>query len=349
MNHNLGPLADPAFYTDPIILDNWSTQGLLDALKIMLRIRFAEEAVADLINSGDAKCPCHLGIGQEAVAVGISTHLRHSDRVFGGHRSHTHYLALGASLDKMMAEILGKVTGASRGMGGSMHLFAPEVGFHGSVPIVGATIPIAAGAGLAAKMDGRGDVAIAYFGDGACEEGVMHETLNMAAIMKLPVIFVVENNLYSSHLDIGLRQPTNSVGRFAEANQIATRVVDGNDIVAVARSAGELIDGARRGEGPGFLEAVTFRWRGHVGPNEDIDVGVQRAPEILQAWKKRDPIARLWTSLKNDRNIDSAILPALEATMRTEIETAVQNAKDSPYPGDEALLNLVYAPIGGAA
>lgn len=346
MNHDLGALADPACYTGPTVLDNWSTQSLLDAMKLMLRIRFAEEAVADLINSGEAKCPCHLGIGQEAVAVGISTHLRHSDRVFGGHRSHTHYLALGASLDKMMAEILGKVTGASRGMGGSMHLFAPEVGFHGSVPIVGATIPIAAGAGLAAKMDGRGDVAIGYFGDGACEEGVMHETLNMAAVMKLPVVLVAENNLYSSHLDIGLRQPANSVGRFAEANQIVTRVVDGNDVVAVARAAGELIDAARQGEGPGFLEAVTFRWRGHVGPNEDIDVGVQRAPEILEAWKKRDPIARLWKSLKSDRGATVEVFRAMEAAARDQVKAAVETARAAPYPEQASLLDFVYAPMG---
>lgn len=348
MNYDLGKLADPEFYTQPTVLGNWPTERLLEALKIMLRIRFAEEAVADLINSGDAKCPCHLGIGQEAVAVGVSSHLRDTDRIFGGHRSHTHYLALGASLDKMMAEILGKVTGASRGMGGSMHLFAPEVGFHGSVPIVGATIPIAAGAGLAAKMDGRGDVAIGYFGDGACEEGVMHETLNMASVMKLPVVFVVENNLYSSHLDIGLRQPANSVGRFAEANQIAVRVVDGNDFVAVAHAAGELIDAARRGEGPGFIEAVTFRWRGHVGPNEDIDVGVQRAPEILEAWKKRDPIARLWQSLKTDRGADPDVLSALEAAVRDQVKTAVESARAAPYPKEGALLDFVYAPTGGS-
>lgn len=229
-----------------------------------------------------------------------------------------------------------------------MHLFAPEVGFHGSVPIVGATIPIAAGAGLAAKMDGRGDVAIAYFGDGACEEGVMHETLNMAAVMKLPVVFVVENNLYSSHLDIGLRQPANSVGRFAEANQITVRVVDGNDFVAVAHAAGELIDAARRGEGPGFLEAVTFRWRGHVGPNEDIDVGVQRAPEILEAWKKRDPIARLWQSLKSHRGADPEVFSALEAAVRDQVKAAVESALAAPYPEESALLDFVYAPTGGS-
>ena len=344
VNHDLGTLADPAHFNARIDLDNQPTESLLEALRSMLLIRFAEEAVAELSISGEAKCPCHLGIGQEAVAVGISQHLRSSDRVFGGHRSHSHYLALGASLEKMMAEILGKATGASKGMGGSMHLHAPEAGFHGSVPIVAATIPIAAGAALAAKMDGKGDVAVAYFGDGACEEGVLHETLNMAAVMRLPCIFVAENNLYSSHLDIGLRQPANSVARFAAANEIRTEVVDGNDIVAVNKAAELLIDAARRGEGPGFLEAVTFRWRGHVGPHEDIDVGVQRAPEVLAAWKKRDPVARLWQALVADRNLDTSLFAAMETEIRADISAAVESARAAPYPPESALLDLVYAP-----
>lgn len=346
MNYDLGPLADPAQFNAPLMLHNQSDELLLEALTMMLRIRLAEEAIASLILSGEAKCPCHLGIGQEAVAVGISQHLLSSDRVFGGHRSHAHYLALGASLDKMMAEVLGKASGASRGMGGSMHLYAPEVGFQGSVPIVGATIPIAAGAALAAKMDGQGDVAVAYFGDGACEEGVMHETLNMAAVMALPCIFVAENNLYSSHLDIDQRQPATSVARYAEAHRVNHRLVDGNDVIAVAKAAGELIGAARRGEGPGFLEAVTFRWRGHVGPNEDIDVGVQRAPEILAAWKHRDPIRRLWEALLQDRDVDANLWIDMEQGVRREVEAAVVGARVAAYPPESALLDLVYASNG---
>jgi TPP-dependent pyruvate/acetoin dehydrogenase alpha subunit len=349
MQHRLGELADPACHNGPINLGNVATEQLLRAFRSMVVIRYAEEAVADLSISGEAKCPCHLGIGQEAVAVGISKHLRSSDRVFGGHRSHAHYLALGGSLEKMMAEILGKVTGASRGMGGSMHLFAPEVGFHGSVPIVGATIPIAAGAALAAKMDGKGDVAVGYFGDGACEEGVLHETLNMAAVMKLPCIFVCENNLYSSHLDIGLRQPADSVARFAQANQIPSQVVDGNDIVALQAAAGELIEAARAGKGPGFLEAVTFRWRGHVGPNEDIDVGVRRSPEELTAWKRRDPVGRLREALKQERQMAEDVFSDIENEVRHSVAAAVESARLAPYPEANALLDLVYARAGERA
>jgi pyruvate dehydrogenase E1 component alpha subunit len=339
----LGALADPAFFTDPIPLDNTSTEQLMDYYRAMMLIRLAEEQVADLYVANEVRCPCHLGIGQEAVAVGVSSALRKTDRIYGGHRSHSHYLAAGGDLGAMIAEIFGKASGASSGMGGSMHLYAPEVGFHGSVPIVGATIPIAAGAALAAKMDGKGDVAIAYFGDGACEEGVLHETLNMSAVMDLPVIFVVENNLYSSHLDIKLRQPFDSVARFATANGVATEIVDGNDVVGVAQAARRLVNSAREGNGPGFLEAVTFRWRGHVGPNEDIDVGVRRSPEELAAWKGRDPVARLRAALSTERGMSDSRFDKIEDGLRQELGVALEAARAAPYPSQSALLDMVYA------
>lgn len=246
-----------------------------------------------------------------------------------------------ASLDKMMAEILGRATGASAGMGGSMHLYAPEAGFHGSVPIVGATIPVAVGAGLACKMDGKGQVAVCYFGDEACEEGVLHESLNLARVMDLPVLFVCENNLYSSHLDIHLRQPSNSTARFAQAHRIAHQVVDGNDVVGLAHTAGSLIADARAGKGPGFIEAVTFRWRGHVGPNEDIDVGVRRSPEELVAWKKRDPIRRLRDALEADRNVDAAAFEAVHAAIAQQIDSAVTLARAAPRP-DPSVIWIMF-------
>lgn len=340
----LRDLADPELHREPVALDNEPTERLLDAYRTMMRIRLAEESVAELIQSGEAQCPCHLGIGQEAVAVGVSLALRPSDRVYGGHRSHSHYVALGGGLYAMFCEILGKRDGTSRGMGGSMHLYGPEVGFGGSVPIVGATIPIAAGAALAAKMDGKGDVAVAYFGDGACEEGVLHETLNMAAVMQLPILFVCENNLYSSHLDIGLRQPYDSVARFAQASRIASEVIDGNDVVAVARSARSLVERAREGGGPGFIEAVTFRWRGHVGAAEDIDVGVRRSVDELNAWRARDPVARLRTALESDRGIGPQEFARSEQLIRDEVAAGIAAARASAYPEESWLLDFVYAP-----
>ena len=340
----LGPLADPTQFVGSLDIAGYAGDDLKRMLAGMLTIRFAEEAVADLVESGEAVCPCHLGIGQEAIAVGVSSVLRHTDKIFGNHRSHSHYLALGGDLFAMYAEILGRKAGASQGMGGSMHLFAPDVGFCGSVPIVGATIPIAVGAALAAKMDGRGDVAVAYFGDGACEEGVLHESLNMAAIYKLPILFVCENNLYSSHLDIGLRQPTDSVARFAAAHCISHRVVEGNDLIAVAKAAGDLVKAGRESGSPGFLEAVTFRWRGHVGPKEDIDVGVRRKPEILAAWKHRDPVRRLREAMVKTGMLTDAQFEKTCAVIKSAIADAVERARKAPYPETAALLDLVYAP-----
>jgi acetoin:2,6-dichlorophenolindophenol oxidoreductase subunit alpha len=345
----LGALADPQQFKDRLELRNEPTDRLMGMLEAMLRIRLAEESVAELAESGEAKAPCHLGIGQEAVAVGVSDALRPSDRVYGGHRSHSHYLALGGDLDAMMAEILGKDTGASRGMGGSMHLYGPQVGFHGSVPIVGATIPIAVGAALAAKMDRKGDVAVAYFGDGACEEGVLHESLNLASVMKLPVIFVCENNLYSSHLDIALRQPYDSVGRFADVHKVERTVVDGNDVIAVAAEARRLVERARGGGGPAFMEAVTFRWRGHVGPKEDIDVGVRRSADELRAWKQRDPVRRLAEALEADRNMPAGEVERMSADIRAAVADAVAFARRSPYPELPALMDMVYAGSGEGA
>lgn len=340
---NLGDLADPREYTHPIDLRNESTEALLSDLQSILRIRSVEYAIADLVRSGEAKCPCHLAVGQEAVSVGVARHLRKTDRCFGNHRSHGHFLALGGSVGSLMSEVLGKADGCSRGMGGSMHLYGGDFGFLGSVPIVAGTVPLAAGAALAAKFSGEGDVAVAYFGDGACEEGVVHETLNMAASMKLPLLFVVENNLFSSHLDLHLRQPASSISRFADAHCVESRVVDGNDVVSVAHAAGSLIARMREGGGPGLLEAVTYRWLGHVGPNEDIDVGVHRSLSELSAWKHRDPVRRLEEPLVNARGVPAERLQQMRADIDGEVRKAVEAARAAAYPDASGLLGMVYA------
>lgn len=338
----LRELADPTNYTRALNIAGWDASFLRRVLRDMLLIRLAEEAIGSLVESGHARAPCHLGIGQEAIAVGMSTHLRKSDRVFGGHRSHSHYLALGGDLYALLAEVLGKADGASRGMGGSMHLFAGSVGFYGSVPLVAATVPIAVGAGLAAKMDGSGDVAVAYFGDGATEEGVFHESMNLAATFAVPVIFVCENNLFSSHLHIRLRQPSDHIARYAEAHRVANLTVDGNDVLAVACAARQLVERARQGFGPAFLEAVTYRHRGHVGPKDDIDVGVFRSMADLTVWKRRDPISRLREALLDAGLASKSSLESEEAELRESIETACRRAKAASYPPTSALVNSVY-------
>jgi len=309
----------------------------------MLLIRYIEEQIAHWVEEGRARCPCHLGIGQEAIATGIAQSLRPDDRLFGNHRSHGHYLAAGGDPYALLAEVLGRATGCSRGMGGSMHLYAVERGFYGSVPIVAGTIPIAVGAALAAKMDGGDCVAVAFFGDGASEEGVLHESLNLASSYQLPVVFVCENNQYSSHLDIALRQPSDRVSRYADAHCVRARVVDGNDVTAVARAAEELVGAARGQPEPVFLEAVTYRWRGHVGPKEDLDVGVRRSMHNLAAWKQRDPVRRLQEALLADGVSTREEQHLLEAAVRAEVADAAARALAAPWPPAENLLGFVYA------
>jgi len=267
------------------------------------------------------------------------------DRCFGGHRAHAQYLALGADLSALLAEILGRDTGCSRGMGGSMHIVAPERGLMGTVPIVGAAMPFAVGAAMALKMDGSDAAAVAFFGDGATEEGALHEALNLASSMGLPVIFACDNNLFSSHLHIGLRQPSNRVSRFAEAHHIAAEVLDGKDVVAVWNAARRAVDRARTERRPTFLEMVTYRWRGHVGHREDLDVGVKRDAD-LPLWKERDPIRRLSEAMVAAGLESEASLAALATGVRAEVAAALAAARVAPYPPPDAMERYLFAPRG---
>lgn len=338
----LGFLTDPNFFNSPLDIKGCNSDALSEYLHMMLAIRIAEEKIADMVIEKEARCPCHLGIGQEAVATGVSAFLRSTDRVFGAHRSHAHYMAMGGDINKLMAEILGKATGCSNGMGGSMHLYGADIGFYGSVPIVAGTIPLAVGAGLAAKMDGNGDLAVAYFGDGSSEEGNLHESLNLAANYHIPVLFVCENNLYASHLDISLRQPSDRISRFADANHIPNRIVDGNDVIAIANAARELCGNIRDNQGPAFIEAVTYRWRGHVGPDENIDVGVRRKQEDIDAWKRRDPIKRLADAMISAEMINQSDFEAIKASITEITDEAIAQAKSAPYPDSDVLMDYVY-------
>ncbi len=338
---DLGRLADPTQFHEMLDISGQNPRTLIEQLRMMLIIRKAEEKIGDKVTAGNIKTPCHLGIGQEAIAVGVSAHLRSTDRVFGGHRSHAHYLAMGGDVHGLFAEVLGKATGCSKGMGGSMHLHGASVGFIASVPIVAATVPIAAGAALAAKMDGGDDVAVSYFGDGAVEEGALQEALNLAAVQNLPIIFICENNLFASHMRIDLRQPATSTVRFAEAHGIEAEVVDGNDVIAVAKTAEKAITKSRRGEGPSYIEAVTYRWRGHVGPREDIDVGVKRK-ENLTLWKGRDPVQRLAAALEAKNFLSTSEFSQLQDEVDVLIEDTWDQAERDPYPDEKELLDLVY-------
>lgn len=340
--HRLGELVNVHRFNEPLDLHETDIKILFNMLRSMATIRIVEEKIADAIEQGFVKTPCHLGIGQEATPVGISIHLNKNDYVFGTHRSHSHVLAMGGRVYELIAEVFGKADGAAKGMGGSMHLYAGEVGFRGSVPIVGGTIPIAVGAAMAAKMDKNNAISVCYFGDGACEEGVLHESLNLASAYNLPVLFVCENNLYSSHLDINIRQPSDSVARFAEAHCIEAVKIDGNDVVGVAKASGELINKIRDEGRPCFIEAVTYRWRGHVGPDENVDVGVRRSREELEAWKKRDPIKRLVQAMINKGMLTQSNYLELTDDINQTVTAAINKAKKAAYPKNEALINLVY-------
>jgi pyruvate dehydrogenase E1 component alpha subunit len=339
----LGALTDPFAYHQNVSLNDLPSKDLLHYLRQMLVIRKSEQKLAAMRRDGFIGGPVHLGVGQEAVAVGVSSALRKTDRIFGAHRSHSHILALGSSIRGLFAEVLGKDTGLSRGMGGSMHLWDLPNGFYGSVPIVAGTVPLAVGAGLAAKLQATGDVAVAYLGDGAMEEGVVHESMNLASILGVPILFVVENNLFASHMHISLRQPSDTTARFAVANNIPHSVVDGNDVISVAAAAHRLISDSRIGKGPGFLEAVTYRWYGHVDWREDIDVGVNRSTMDIDSWRARDPIARLARALESKAYINEVQVKELDFTVAAEIEAAWDAAMLDPYPGSECLLDRVYS------
>jgi len=342
----LGDLADAGRCHTPVTLDPGESTLDVRGLELMALIRAAEEKIGEMVGQGVVRCPCHLAIGQEAVAVGVAEAFRPGDRAFGAHRSHAHFLALGGSLRALLAEVQGRVTGASRGMGGSMHLLDVEHGLYGTVPIVGATIPLAVGAALTAKMDRGDNIAVSFFGDGATEEGVFHESLNLAASLQVPTLFVCENNLFSSHLHISLRQPRTSVARFAEAHAISWLRVDGNDLPAVRRATRDLTAMIRATSQPGFLELVTYRWRGHVGHRDDEDVGVHRGEDLPQ-WKKRDPISRLASALETAGVIERGALTRMQRAAAAEVEAVWAQAAADPFPPAEALLATVYASTSG--
>jgi pyruvate dehydrogenase E1 component alpha subunit len=224
-----------------------------------------------------------------------------------------------------------------------MHLWDQSVGFYGSVPIVAGTVSLAVGAGMAARLQGTGDVAVAFMGDGAVEEGVVHESLNLARVQRDPVVFVVENNLFASHMHISLRQPSDCTARFAIAHDIPSRVVDGNDVLAVARAADDLVHAARRGEGPGFIEAVTYRWYGHVDWREDVDVGVNRSQHDVDEWRAKDPIRRLLDAMKTAGVWSDAEQVGLQESIDQQIMSAWNTALADPSPSSESLMCHVYA------
>jgi len=339
----LNSLFNSKQFQDPISIEGQDIQKLKKILHLMILIRKTEQQLAFARKNGLIGGPVHLGVGQEAIAVGVSQNLKKTDRVFGGHRSHSHLLALNPDFYKLFAEVLCKETGFSKGMGGSMHLFDQSNGFYGSTPIVAGTSSLAVGAALAAKMQNLRDIAVSYIGDGAIEEGVVHECFNLAKILNLPILFVIENNLFASHMHISLRQPSETTSRFAEANNIPSKLIDGNDVVAVFENSKQLIDNIRNGKGPAILELVTYRWYGHVDWREDIDVGVARSVEDIKNWKTRDPIHRLSQSMIHSKIWTKEEESEFSKKIDKEIQIAWDKAINDPYPSKDSILKFVYS------
>ena len=307
----------------------------------MLRIRIFEERVADLLEANEVKCPVHLYIGQEAIAAGICAALQQDDYIFGTHRSHGHYLAKGGNMRQMMAELFGKRTGCSKGRGGSMHLVAPEVGLLSTAPLVSGTVPIAVGAALASKLRAEDRVSVVFFGDGVVDEGVFHESMNFAALKKLPVIFVCENNFFATHLHISERRASDNIVKIADIYGMTGVRVDGNNVVEVYYAAVEAIARARGGEGPTLLECRTYRWRGHVGPKWDLDVGLRRKQELPE-WLAKDPIARLKKLLLDDGAVSQEGLERVSGDVEQEVEDSIMRARQAPLPREEELMHYVF-------
>jgi len=303
----------------------------------MVRIRRVEETLAELYPSGEMRTPTHFSIGQEAVAVGVCGALRRDDVVYSGHRCHAHYLAKGGDLHGMVAELYGRETGCARGRGGSVHLNDPEAGVIASSAILGQTMAVAVGTALAFTMDGRDQVAVTFFGDGTVEEGIFHETLNFAVMRRVPVLFVCENNGFSTHTRLEVRQPASvSIHARAASYGMPSRLVDGNDVFAVHAAAREAVAHARGGAGPFFLECTTYRWREHVGPQWDYDKGYRTKAEV-DAWIARCPIRRASERLLSEGVSTPARIAAMERTSQSEVDEAVAAARAASFPAVEDL------------
>jgi len=322
----------------------FSADFMISLYTKMLKIRLCEEKFVNPILENEIKCPVHLCSGQEAVAVGVCSNLNEEDTVFGNHRSHGHFLAKGGKVEDLVTEVFCKDSGCSGGRGGSMHLIDPAIGMLGSAPIVAGTISLAVGAALAAKIRGEKNVAVAFFGDGSSNEGVLFESLNLAAVNKVPAIFVCENNFYSTHMPIRDCRPNDDIYRIAQPFDIPSEQIDGNDVLKVYETAKKAVDHARSGNGPFFIECLTYRLRGHVGPDDNIQgshTDIRPAEEVA-AWREKDPIPRFERYLLENHMVDEDRLQLIQGGVEKEIQQAFQSNTECTFPVEEELMNHVF-------
>lgn len=312
------------------------TTTLRNIYTSLYRIRRTEEEIARIYPTDKIKSPVHLSIGQEAVSVGVCEALRHDDVVFGSYRGHALYLAKGGDLKKLIAELYGKATGCAKGKGGSMHLIDVEAGVMGTSAVVGTTIPQAVGYAYAMQYRGSDRTVVSFFGDGAVDEGVFHESLNFAALKQLPMIFVCENNQYSVHTHQLARQPLDNIHERARVYGIPSERIEDNDVLRIHQRVRAISRRLKRThQGPWFLECRTYRWKEHVGPNEDYQAGYRSLVEA-EPWFKNDPIKRIGAMLS------PRVRERIEARVHTEITEAFEFAEQSPFPADEELYTDLY-------
>jgi TPP-dependent pyruvate/acetoin dehydrogenase alpha subunit len=317
-----------------VVVQNPSSFENIELLRQMIRIRVFELTMEKLFLAGKLPGFLHVYIGEEAVAVGACSCLTDKDYITSTHRGHGHAIAKGAHTDQMAAELFGKRTGYCKGKGGSMHVVNFEIGMLGANGIVGGGFGIAVGAGIAANHFQEKQVAICFFGDGASNKGEFHEAMNIASVLKLPVIFLCENNHYAQFTSSSYSVSVNNVADRAPAYNMPGMIIDGNDVLAVRREVMLAVDRARSGEGPTLIEAKTYRWRGHfVG-----DPMVYRSEEELEAWKAYCPIKRLETYLLDGGSTTQETIANIWAEMESEMEAAVKFAEESPFPEPEEAL-----------
>ncbi len=304
----------------------------ISLLTSMIRIRMVEEEIALRYPEGKMRCPVHLSIGQEAVPAAVSEAIKKDDFAVSTHRGHAHYLGKGGDLKAMLSEIYGKVTGCSKGKGGSMHLIDRAAGFMGTSAIVGNSIPLGVGFGLSARLKKTRQISCVFLGDGATEEGAYYESVNFAVLKKLPVLFLVENNLYSVYSSLSVRQPENrKISDVAEALGLQVKVVDGNNVQDCYSAISTAAVSIRNGDGPFLIEFSTYRWREHCGPSFDNHIGY-RTQEEFEMWKKNDPIINFETQLfAIDPGFEKQI-KEIKVTIGKEIADAFKFAESSAFP-----------------
>ncbi len=313
----------------------------VELYRTMRRIRAFDEKVAELFEGGEIKGTAHSYVGQEAVAAGVCASLGPEDFMASHHRGHGHCIAKGARVDLMMAELMGRESGYCQGLGGSMHIADLGLNILGANGIVGAAMPLSTGAGLAARLDGSGRVAVAFFGDGASNQGVFHESLNLASVWKLPVVFVCENNQYALSTSYRDTTSVDQVAERASAYGIPGRTIDGNDVVEVYETVKEAVERARAGEGPTLIEAMTYRWGGH---SMRANVRDPRSDEEYASWMERDPVHRAEREIGEVGVADEAGIEAIGVEVGSELDEAVEFGRAADQPAAEVLGTAVYAP-----